>query len=1073
MVENIISKIKDQLNSRPMVAIDTVLGAFSAEKRRETSVPTSKLRTLFSQAVLSAIKGSEEGLSTDKPIDALFSQDLGRQHQRFVAICLLRLLCTNDEWFEKSPQFRVRAFSLFDKVISADLYKQFNVQVKEQTYEKESKLKDVVLKAESEIQTVISSLNSLDVISTFRHRFTQTINSDLCKAILWPFLERHLLDVRLAEIFSLVQEYCETEGPGMLQAYQKASESLDIYLLEAEQNGTYYSHQYLGGMAKKVGSLLRKHFNQSDLSKPATLVVKRSEKKYPFHTRGNDVSLSFVIQNDGPGHAFDVRLKVLSRKGDIQTEYDELNLGRLNPTSVVVEIPARVRTPVETFSMPLQISWVNFDKSTATKKFEFELEGQRFDIAWESLAEADPYSLEPVETEDELVGRRDILRELIALAQAKSVGSSYIFGQKRVGKTSVVKTLNTLLISSNPSDYLVVYLEGGEYIRPDPSDTIHDLGEKICETIKKSDKRFACLDIPEFTDALSPLTTFLDYVLRVVPSYRILFILDEFDELSLELYKPGPIGDAFFLTLRSISGKRPFAFILVGGEKMEFIMSCQGDALNKFQSIGLDYFDREQHWSDFEELVRRPVADWLELSQDALLALYEHTSGNPFFTKLICGRLFKMMTERRDCYITRSEIDEAAKQTLEHDAHSHRFMHFWTDGIFETGSRLEEVSMCRRKVLLSLAEAFRELGTARKEDIIERAAEVFTLDAPTVESELREFERRQVLIVRDDCYDCKVPFFREWLKEKGVAKIITSFSDLDAVLQRKKQEEEAYVQSKEIVQLVNNWGPYKGRRITEDRVRAWLGQFGDNVNQRLMFRILQGLSFYSSDLIRAKMKEAHGIVLRGLTTRIERGKRKRSDILISYLDSPGKSGSQYAKLYADENDIYYANVVERSRLKEELQRRPGLQAFVFIDDFVGSGLTVQEGFYKLDEMCGDVLRDRDLRTFFIAVCGFEEHQAETEAVLAECNLPINVHICDLLDASAKCFSDSSRIFSGAAERRQARNIAYQHGVKLVGNAPMGFGDCQATIVFEQTCPDNSLPILWQEAKDWIPLFPRR
>ena len=122
----------------------------------------------------------------------------------------------------------------------------------------------------------------------------------------------------------------------------------------------------------------------------------------------------------------------------------------------------------------------------------------------------------------------------------------------------------------------------------------------------------------------------------------------------------------------------------------------------------------------------------------------------------------------------------------------------------------------------------------------------------TAENELREFERRQILTYKENKYKCKVNFFEEWLKEKGITEIITKFSDEDAILTLREQEGKAYVQSDEIVKLVNVWGAYKGRNITEDRVRSWLRQFGDNSSQRLMFRILQNIKFYTADNIREK-----------------------------------------------------------------------------------------------------------------------------------------------------------------------------------------------------------------------------
>src|SRR5262249_46088635 len=156
--------------------------------------------------------------------------------------------------------------------------------------------------------------------------------------------------------------------------------------------------------------------------------------------------------------------------------------------------------------------------------------------------------------------------------------------QKRVGKTSVVKALRSRLATLFPTDYLVVLLESGDFVHPTGARTLQALGERLARAIR-NDKRFAGLPAPVFEDALAPLGELLDSVLQVVPDYKILFILDEFDELPIELYKRGDLGDAFFLTLRSISGKEAFAFVLVGGEKMEFIISCQGDALNKFQPI--------------------------------------------------------------------------------------------------------------------------------------------------------------------------------------------------------------------------------------------------------------------------------------------------------------------------------------------------------------------------------------------------------------------------------------------------------------------------------------------------------
>ena len=94
--------------------------------------------------------------------------------------------------------------------------------------------------------------------------------------------------------------------------------------------------------------------------------------------------------------------------------------------------------------------------------------------------------------------------------------------------------------------------------------------------------------------------------------------------------------------IRSISNKDEFGFVLVGSEKMEYVLSCQGDALNKFTRIPVDYFEKRVA-VDFQDLVRRPAKEYLDFSDAAVHSIYETSAGNPYFVKLLCGYLFTTM----------------------------------------------------------------------------------------------------------------------------------------------------------------------------------------------------------------------------------------------------------------------------------------------------------------------------------------------------------------------------------------------------------------------------------------------
>jgi len=150
-----------------------------------------------------------------------------------------------------------------------------------------------------------------------------------------------------------------------------------------------------------------------------------------------------------------------------------------------------------------------------------------------------------------------------------------------------------------------------------------------------------------------------------------------------------------------------------------------------------------------------------------------------------------------------------------------------------------------------------------------------------------------------------------------------------------------------------------------------------------------------------------------------------------------------------------------------------IKALVFIDDFIGTGGSACQYFEELANECGELLRNPNLIVFFISVSGFQEAKTRLEAKLVELNVNVNVHICDPLDESAKVFSDRSKVFSNPRDLEQAKNVAYKHGSSIAKHDPLGYGDCQAAVVFPDACPNNTLPILWSDSNGWTPLFKRQ
>lgn len=1008
--------------------------------------------------------------SAEDAIELVLKKSTLKDARKLAAVCFLRCIGANAMEASNLSENRIgpRMLDLVTEML-AELLRVERVETDVQNFEKYRSLEELISKIENINSGLIPMLTNINILPTFRQKYLQHISR--YRIIFWPFFPHERDGLWIENIFSTAIEFTSAPDTQLLQIYDRTLRTLDGYRVEIEQFATNYCSRFVLPVIIAIIDLVTASFENSPMSKQAKLLVSGSEKKYPLHATESQIQLAVNIFNEGPGHGFDVQLRVLELENLklAQGASPESFFGALKPGLLVVEIPAYVTSACSKVAAMVRISWTNYDKQTSYVESVIEFHAQRTDVPWNKLRYEQPYSLEPISSEQDLVGRAEVLDELAASISARGVGSCFVFGQKRVGKTSIVKSLSSRLSNTYASDFLAIYLEGGDYIYPDALQTLASLGRQLCKQIVSSEPRLKKIAIPEFDNALTPMVDFLADIQGVIPGYRILFILDEFDELPLDLYRRGEIGDAFFLTLRSISGKSFYGFVLVGGEKMENVLNSQGVALNKFRPVRIDYFDRE-HWQDYQDLVRKPVTPYVEFSDTAISHLFEETAGNPYFTKVICQALFNKLVQRRDCHVTKKEVAEAVSSTLL-NAKTNSFQHFWEDGIFEAGLKKEMISIERRRALLSFAEAHRQYSAPTEKQIADCGEKYGIVER--LNSLLSDFVRRQVFDEEIGQYRCHVPLFAGWLRDVGVREIITTFSSPDEYLARKKIEEENSVKPAEILALIKKqWGLYKGCAISEDQVRAWLAQFGDYSRQRLMFKILQQLRFYRADTIRAKLREAHGIVKRGLKWKIAEGKKKRADIVVSYLGGPGKSGVNFAKLYADENSIYYENIVEEISLPSKLDAEQAPSALVFLDDFVGTGNSASGYLRRLLKNIGHSVTSHDIQLYFIAITGFGAAAEAVERVAQNMNIPVAVHVCDVLDESAKCFSPNAGIFSNDSERREAKLIATELGAALVKNNPLGYGDCQTAIVFENSCPNNCLPILWAASDSWTPLFRR-
>ncbi|MFT5835625.1 MAG: putative AAA+ superfamily ATPase [Sulfurimonas sp.] len=988
--------------------------------------------------------------------------------KNFIASIMLRLYKRQECLIEDDKNLKRETVTLFDNVY-ADLYVKLKISSKTQTHEKLPLLVNYLEKAESITKQL--EINDLKKLKIFKEVFLKNFNGQY-KDLLTIFLDETVYS-KVNSIIELTNKYNKTPN---LQTYSDAKNILTENINLLREVDSEYNNKFLLNPLSNMLKLINNDFGKNPDSQPSKIIITSTGKKYPLHIKDKTFKLILRLKNIENGKAYDAKVKIIKTSKNVKIEKSEQFVGVIEGHKVInVEFDALVLDIEKDMSLNVLVEYNNYTKKIFREEKRLLFNAQKANIDWDELEKKDAYSIEAIDTEDELIGRTDILGELYkGLNKQKNINSYYIFGQKRVGKTSIAKALMSKLQKDNT--VTVLYIEAGESIGSTFVDTVKNLGDKICKQLKRIHKKeLRDIEIPIFNDSIQPLADFLDDVSYELGNQKIIFILDEFDQISSELYKRTNIGSAFFLTIRSLSNKSNYSFILVGGEKIEFIISMQGQQLNKFNSQRIDYFDKED-WSQFKELVQKPVKGYIDITDEAIDRIYDETAGNPFFTNTICKQMLSLAIEKKDSHITDIEINIAIEKALKY-AGTQKFLHFWEDGIREDKDKEEEVSYKRRSVLLSLATIEKEKKQLKKQFIIDNLINEF--EENEIIRILKEFVDRRILIEREEIYEFRINFFKEWLFNYGCDNIIMTLSDEQKIKKRAKEEKEAKISAKEMNDFINEVKPeYSGHKITSDDIREYLIQFGSNIEQRLIFEILNKTTYYDVSNIKSRMKMIFEDIKRNLlykennmTVSYSSG-RKVTNILVSGLDGIAKSSVTYAKYFGEENNILAKNIIEKDKIIEKLKDK-NLKTIVFIDDFVGTGTSIIENVKYLKDNFSEIFTT-EISIYIGVITGFQTAKEYIEQELIKMKIfNVTILLSEPLNDTNKCFSDASKIFINPNKRRDAEDLCWKKGSELVSRNPLGYGDCQATVIFPDTCPNNCLPILWYgEKKNFKPLFKR-
>jgi len=1071
-----IERAKAVLEDRPVLAIDFALSALGATRGHRSAEETQDYVDLLARAVIAA-SNCPAPTADEDPVKAMLGD---RKCDRLASAALLRLLVFDDDAFSEDRRL-LGTPGLFDRVLAKTLYPEAGLTAKDQSFLKRDRLRTLVADHESSLIEHVRSLRSIEGMAAFRPAFGKLFNSKANRSVVLPFLPEGVTTQTFDELLAATQAVFDASDASMIAEADEVGTRCCELAERGNDLGTWYAEVLISGFTETLEGLVRGHVSDAGFSDPAELALELRPKRFPFGQTDSPVTVRLDLTNRGPGQAQEVSVEI-EGGGAIAYETTSRAVGLMGPGKRVVEFHGTITHSAHEHGAPTadelmtRLRWRDADGSEHEEEDILILEGQDADLPWDRLALSEPYSLSPVTEAEDFAGQQTAIRDLTKVVL--QMGNARIQGEKRVGKTSLANAVRTPIAELSERELTFITLESGDFNANTPEATVARLGELISERVRKSDERLQHLSTPDFQHGLSTLTEFFAAAAEIAPNRGFVVILDEFDAMPHgTLYRHEPLGDALFQTLRSLSGKPNVCFVLIGGERMKWVIAVHGQALNKFKLVPLDYFGLDQR-DDYAQLVREPVAQTLAFSDAAIERLHEETAGNPWISKLLLTELFERQVQRRDVDVQADDVADAIEEALPKIG-AESFQHFWDDAIRGDAEEQEHVSTMRRRVLLAFGRCLESRSDASEEAVV-RAAREFSVDEPSAREIIRDLLDRSILRTDEDgLLRCRVPLFERWLPKHGPREIVLGTGDDDSLITRQRAIEAQRPSYDELNEIARRWKSYKGEDIRPEQIAAWLEQFGGPSEQRALMPILHGLRFYTRARIDGHLNDLHQYLLRELAGRgyeytLSGKQRLRNDLLVCALEGGGSGASQLVKPYREENGIYHDCAVDPGRVQEILDQRKGqIRAVIVLEDMIGTGGTASS---RIKELHADWTSKGPwpdgVDVFLLAVCGYEKGLARVRREAAKLDWPLTIRVADALGEEERCFSQASEFFDKESDLERAKALCAEVGNRLSPKEPFGFGDSQAAICFEYRCPNNSLPVLWKNGAQWQPLFPR-
>lgn len=355
----------------------------------------------------------------------------------------------------------------------------------------------------------------------------------------------------------------------------------------------------------------------------------------------------------------------------------------------------------------------------------------------------------PLTAQQEIfVGRTDIVARIEQLLLDRRHPPLLLYGQRRMGKTSLLRNLGRLL----PKSIVPFFVDGQRVaLAGDYADFLYNLAREM----SKSGQQQRSLALPAISRqalSASPFTCFnewLDDVEQALDAQDFniaLLALDEFEMVDNVLER-GRFDETDVLSLlRHMIQHRPhFKVMLAGSHTLQEFRRWAGYLIN-VQVVKIGYLETEET----RQLVERPVKNFtLQYEPAAGQRVEQLTRGHPALVQLLCYEIVTLKNEQESAgrrLARTADVEAAAARAL--DSGSFFFSDIQQNQVDESGSALLHF-----------------MATRGEGAVVSRAALRSHLSADNLDQTLQPLLQRDLIEAVDGGYRFQVELIRRWFEQ--------------------------------------------------------------------------------------------------------------------------------------------------------------------------------------------------------------------------------------------------------------------------------------------------------------------